>query len=682
MHTSAKGNREFFVWRDGRAADDTLHQAILDQGDHKKSESVSRGVGKRVGLSDADIDALMGKPKEKAMLTVMRKEIGDIDPPDDDENFEDFMDRCVEQITGDDDGADQDAAADQCQMLWDERRAGGKRGLPPRVYKTHADSVNGMEYVLSDETPDRMGDVISATGWDVGHFTRNPIALFNHRADFPIGKWSELRVEDGALRGRLTLAPKGTSDRIDEIRRLIDAGILRAVSVGFRPSAYEPIKDADGHQLGYRFTKQELLETSLVSVPANPNALQVAKSLKISPATIDLVFAGQGRKGAVSRWRGSPGGQARRKTDNDKGTTMSPLAQRIKDAELRLVALKDQLRTHFEKIDDTNVTDAQLEATTELNGRIDQEERGLAALRDSERHLAETSDSGGRSVAIITTRTTETNGRDSTAFRPFSVTAKKVEPLEYLVRAGTVALFSHLRRKPLDEVRQELYGDDEATRVVMAWAMRGATAPAMTTVTGWAAELVQQIVVDFMQSLMPKSVFPRLSAMGLGLTFGRFGRVIIPTRALTPTIAGSFVGEGQPIPVRQGAFTSQTLTPKKMAVITSWTREIDETSQPAIEGLLRNAVQEDTAVSLDSVLLDANPATVIRPAGIFNGVAPLTPTTGGGFAALVGDIKQVSGALLTATRGNLRNPAWPHEPAASRQCGPHGRAGRRRFPVP
>jgi len=207
-----------------------------------------------------------------------------------------------------------------------------------------------------------------------------------------------------------------------------------------------------------------------------------------------------------------------------------------------------------------------------------------------------------------------------------------------------------------------VYPEDEPTRAMLDWSMKAASAPAMTTVTGWAAELVQTLFASFMETLMPKSVYPRLSAKGVSLTFGRNGRISIPTRSLTPSIAGSFVGEGQPIPVRQGAFTSQTLTPKKMAVISTWTREIDEHSVPAIEGLLRNAIQEDTAISLDTVLLDNGAATLIRPAGILNGVTPITPTAGGGFNAIVGDIKAISGALLTATKGNVRAPVWVMNP--------------------
>ena len=594
-----------------------------------------------------------------------------IDPPADDESHDDFIERCLDEL-----GADDDVAEQLCEMIWDER-AVGSNGVVTKT--TTSAGSDGMEFVLSDETPDRIGDIIMAAGWQLANFKRNPIALFGHRGDFPIGTWRNLRVEGTALRGELVVAPEGTSERIDEIRRLVNAGILRAVSVGFRPSAYEALKDGDGNFTGYRFTKQELLETSLVSIPANPNALAVAKSLNVSRATIDLVFAGQGRKDLITRQRDSTGGQANATTPNRKGRTMS-FAQRIKDAETRLNALRDELRKHLEGIDDTNVSDEDLERGNELKEQIAQNERTLALLRESERSLGATSDDGGRTALVVTTETRGAGGGAGgaagartggavTAARPFNVSRKTLTPMDLLVRAGTVMLLAHRDRKPPDQVRREIYGEDEATRVVFEWAQRAATVPATTTLAGWAAELVQQIVVEFMATLMPKSVFPRLSGLGLSLTFGRNGKIIIPTRSRTPTIAGSFVGEGAPIPVRQGAFTSQTLTPKKMAVITTWTREIDEHSVPAIEGLLRNAIGEDTAVSLDAVLLDANAATVVRPPGLLNGVAALTATAGGGFNALVGDIKALSGALLTGTAGNVRQPCWIMNPQQVNSAG-------------
>ena len=561
--------------------------------------------------------------------------------PDDDESYDDFMSRCQDE---------EGESEDVCQIAWDERAS-----TKTVVHKTHAAKVLGMDFVMSDETPDRMDDIIMSDGWDIENFKRNPIALFGHRSDFPIGKWKNLRVEDKQLKGTLELAPAGTSERIDEIRKLIEADILRAVSVGFRPKESKPRPEKDS--MGYFFVKQELVETSLVSVPANPNALAIAKGL-VSPATIDLVFGKQAKQDGIMR-RGLSGKHAdSRRQLTVRGTTMS-LSKRIEDAEKRLVEKKEKLATLLTTVDDSNISDEQMKAIQAANDEIAQEERSLNILKESEKHLAATLADPGRAMVPATVKATAT---PAVAPRPFGVPAKKLDPMELLVRAGTIQLFAHAHKKSPDEVRRMIYGEDEQTKMVVEWAQRAATAPAMTTVVGWAAELVQQIVMSFMETLMPKSVYPRLSAAGLSLTFGANGKIIVPTRSRTPTIAGSFVGEGLPIPVRQGAFTSQALTPKKMAVITTWTREISEHSVPAIEGLLRNAISEDTAISLDSVLLDANAATAIRPAGILNGVAGLTPTAGGGFNAAVGDIKALTGALITSTSGNIRSPVYLMNP--------------------
>lgn len=209
--------------------------------------------------------------------------VGGVEPPGDDESHGEFMSRCTSQGT--------DPAS--CETIWNERSI-------KVVRKVHSDAgQQGMEFILSDATADRYDDSIVAEGWDLRNFVRNPIALFNHNPDQPIGKWEKLLVKDGALRGHLQIAPKGTSARIDEIRALIDAGILRAVSVGFRPIESEPI--AESKYGGMRYLKSELVETSLVSVPANPNALAVAKSLKISDSTLGMVFAKHGESNILTR---------------------------------------------------------------------------------------------------------------------------------------------------------------------------------------------------------------------------------------------------------------------------------------------------------------------------------------------------------------------------------------------
>lgn len=633
--------------------------------DESQSDFMSRCVPEMIGTGDNK------RPQDQAVaacLTVWRDDKKTLKAdllasarqkqiePEDDESQQDFLDRCIDEI-GDE---------DVCQLIWDEQGVddADDRAAKRVVHKTHAGAVSGKEFVLSDETPDRMDDIIMSDGWDLANFKKNPIALFNHNPNFIVGKWANLRVENKQLRGHLELAPFGTSARIDEVLRLIDADILKAVSVGFRPVKRQPRNEDDKFGFsGSIYTKSELVETSLVAVPANPNALAVAKSLKISPATIDLVFAGHGVRSEIVKRRGLNGGHAETTERRKGGAKMSSLAQRITDSQTRLVALRDQLVEHLKTVDDTNVSDEQLEVTQELNSKIAQEEKGLTALQDAEKHLADTADTGdgdSRSHAVVPHRA---NGNGN-GVRPFHLgkARKEVNVIDLLARSGAIMMVAHQQRKAIDDIRRATYPEDEPTRAMLDWSMRAASAPAMTTVTGWAAELVQTLFASFMETLMPKSVYPRLSGRGLSLTFGRNGRISIPTRSITPSIAGSFVGEGQAIPVRQGAFTAQVLTPKKMAVISTWTREIDEQSVPAIEGLLRNAIQEDTAISLDTVLLDNGAATLIRPAGLLNGVTPLTPTAGGGFTALVGDIKQISGALLTATKGNVRAPCWLMNP--------------------
>jgi hypothetical protein len=176
--------------------------------------------------------------------------------PNDDESRDDYIDRCTDELMSGDEELSESDATEQCQIAWENRaaRARLKQTAGITNFKTHAETVHGMEFVLSDETPDRMGDVISADGWDFKDFIRNPIALFGHRSDFPIGNWTNVRVEGKALRGHLQLAPEGTSARIDEIRRLIAAGILKAVSVGFKTLDFEPRK-IDGKYVGEHFLR-------------------------------------------------------------------------------------------------------------------------------------------------------------------------------------------------------------------------------------------------------------------------------------------------------------------------------------------------------------------------------------------------------------------------------------------
>jgi phage head maturation protease len=149
--------------------------------------------------------------------------------------------------------------------------------------------------VASDETVDRYGDIIRAAGWDLKQYLKNPVMLFGHNSREPPIGTTKVWVEGTQLLAEATFLPEGVSDFADEIWRIVDAGALRAMSVGFMPTEMpKPIwaendPDHEDWPTGYEFNGQELLENSVVPVPANPAALALARSVA-SDTTIRRLF--------------------------------------------------------------------------------------------------------------------------------------------------------------------------------------------------------------------------------------------------------------------------------------------------------------------------------------------------------------------------------------------------------
>ena len=130
--------------------------------------------------------------------------------------------------------------------------------------------IRGM---ASTADTDRVGDVIEAAAWTKGgldNYLNNPVILFNHDYNQPIGRAVELGTGDNGLQLKAKIAKSA-----GHVRELIKEGVLGAFSVGFRVKDAEYLKESDG----YRIKDAELLEVSVVSVPANQAAtFSLAKS--------------------------------------------------------------------------------------------------------------------------------------------------------------------------------------------------------------------------------------------------------------------------------------------------------------------------------------------------------------------------------------------------------------------
>src|SRR3990172_7825620 len=122
-----------------------------------------------------------------------------------------------------------------------------------------------IDGVFSTDMQDRHGDVV-VQNWELDNFLKNPVILNSHNhfdALEVIGKAEKISVVDGALQGKIKFAVD-QNPKAKIIFDMIKGGFLNTFSVGFIPKEFDKEN---------KITVSELLEISVVSIPANPEAL-------------------------------------------------------------------------------------------------------------------------------------------------------------------------------------------------------------------------------------------------------------------------------------------------------------------------------------------------------------------------------------------------------------------------
>jgi Phage head maturation protease len=134
-----------------------------------------------------------------------------------------------------------------------------------------------LDFISSDESLDRYNEIISASGWKLDNYLRNPVFQNAHQYGdilFTLGRAVATEVRTVAGRKALFQRIEFACD-INPMAKiaygLYKGKFLNAVSVGFVPLRWEDGSEEKGYQRKY--LEQELLEVSAVGIPANPNAL-------------------------------------------------------------------------------------------------------------------------------------------------------------------------------------------------------------------------------------------------------------------------------------------------------------------------------------------------------------------------------------------------------------------------
>lgn len=155
----------------------------------------------------------------------------------------------------------------------------------------------GISFLVSDESVNSAGFRILTEGIDFSDFTKNPVMLWKHeRYDnrlLPIGRWENLRVENGALLADAIFDDKDEFAR--QIQNKVEKGIINACSIGIEVIATSnESKYLLPGQTRETVTRCTLLEISLVDLPGNRNSVRLynagSKSIHLSHQELMIPF--------------------------------------------------------------------------------------------------------------------------------------------------------------------------------------------------------------------------------------------------------------------------------------------------------------------------------------------------------------------------------------------------------
>lgn len=491
--------------------------------------------------------------------------------------------------------------------------------------------------IASTPETDRQDDIVEPKG----AVFKLPIALlWQHDSRQPIGWVREAKVSDKGIEIVGEVAdvdePGTLKDRLTECWQMMEAGLVRGLSIGFRSLEAAEI---EGSRWGRRFLKWEWFELSAVTIPANASAS--ITSIKAAD-TETLAALGLTRKGVV-RLDSPPGASG--KATKPKGTEVKTVAEQIAAFEAKRAASVAQMSEIMTKSGETGETldkeagdayDALAEEIKTIDGHI-------ARLKAHEQFMV------GKATALVPAAGggNVQNGEQGAAARYGNVTSvlsnlpKGVEFARYAKCLGA----AQGNRSEALEFAKAHYSD--MPRVIST--LKAAVAAGTTTDATWAGALVDyaHFAGDFVEFLRPMTILGKFGQNGIPDLRRVPFNIQIPSQ--TSGGAGYWVGQGQPKPLTKFDYANILLTWAKVANIAVLTEEVMRFSSPSVDLLVRNALAEALQGRLDTDFVSPSKAAVanVSPASITNGLTPIA-SSGTNAAAVRADIKAIMATFIAA----------------------------------
>lgn len=511
-------------------------------------------------------------------------------------------------------------------------------------------AVNEDEQVItgiaSTPSPDRYGDVMEPDG---AKFNLPLPLLWQHDPLQPIGSITKARVTNDGIEITAQVAkadaktPSLMAARLAEAWASIKSGLVRGLSIGFRPIEYAYIDDG-----GTRFTAWDLMEVSAVTIPANADCnIQTIKNFSGKRAAL----------GTDAPKTLAPSGVSLK----SKGKNTVNIAEQIKSFETKRATLEAEREGIMAKsFDEGRTLDVEeTEKYDNVSAEVKSVDAHLMRLRDMEAMQAKSA----KPVAPAGLGTVSTVSAPAV----IHVEKKLDKGIAFARYAKSLAAARGVRSDAVEYAKQFYPDDAKLTHILKA----GAAVPAGTTTHAtWAKPLSDylEIANDFVEYLRPQTII------------GKFGQGNIPGMRSVPfnvripkqTSGGSagWVGEGIAKPVTSFEFGTIEFKHAKIASIAVLTDELVRFSNPAADVLVRNSLADAITEQLDFDFIDVSGKAIpgVKPASITNGItainslkdpevdieaafkafanANLTPTNG----------VWIMGATTALTLSMIRNP--------------------------
>lgn len=474
---------------------------------------------------------------------------------------------------------------------------------------------------------DRVGDIVEPLGVQY----QNPMPLlWQHDHEQPVGL-----VEFGTPTAKgvpftatfaEVTAPIGLFNRIEEAWASVKAGLVRAVSIGFRSLESENISGT----WGTRFIKTEVFELSLVTVPANADC----KISTIKSFDVGLPAASGKKAFAIVRLTKPAGASA---------PVTKKLPVKPKPEEGQDMKISEQIKSFKDELVQKGARQLELMTTAEGRTLDEAESEEFDTLSDeigaTETHL--------KRLELLaksnTSQATEVNDESGMQKRFNHISVKAT----HQVAKGTAFtryVIAQCRAKGNLVQAAEIAKQWQDTTPEVAEVLKAAVAAGTTTDSAWAAPLVpyQNMTSEFIELLRPETIVGKMTQLR-AVPFN----VRIPGQTQGSTVA--WVGETAPKPVSALGFQDITLRFNKLAGIVVISDELARLSTPSAEAIIQNDLTAQIAQFMDDSFI--NPAyaavTDVRPASVTNGVTPI-PATGTDIDALRADVRSAYSTFIAA----------------------------------